>query len=209
MLILIIGKSIIIPLILSVIIWFLIKEIREFMEKSQWVKTKIRRWIKTVVATGFIIFILGLASNLLIYNINNIRGEHQDIRQKSIFKNKDQGVVNFDSYSIPKDEQTLFIKEKIEEVKSSWSINDNNKLTCMVLRNKNLTELCGFYDEAGEFTFRVGLPGKSGVGGGIVAIHPNEYSVAVWGPKLNPKGNSAIGMTALELLTTKTGYSIF
>lgn len=84
--------------------------------------------------------------NNVIGLINNIRGEHQDIRQKSIFKNKDQGVVNFDSYSIPKDEQTLFIKEKIEEVKSSWSINDNNKLTCMVLRNKNLTELCGFYE---------------------------------------------------------------
>ncbi|WP_241911068.1 hypothetical protein, partial [Vibrio splendidus] len=75
-----------------------------------------------------------------------IRGEHQNILQKSIFKNKDQGVVNFDSYSIPKDEQTLFIKDKIDEIKSSWSIDDNNKLTCMVLRNKNLTELCGFYE---------------------------------------------------------------
>jgi glutaminase len=72
-----------------------------------------------------------------------------------------------------------------------------------------IMQTCGFYDEAGEFTFRVGLPGKSGVGGGIVAVHPNQYSVAVWGPKLNPKGNSAIGMTTLELLTTKTGYSIF
>ncbi len=68
---------------------------------------------------------------------------------------------------------------------------------------------CGFYDEAGEFSFRVGLPGKSGVGGGIVAIHPNYYSVAAWSPKLNPKGNSAIGMAALELLTTKTELSIF
>jgi glutaminase len=72
-----------------------------------------------------------------------------------------------------------------------------------------IMQTCGFYDEAGEFTFRVGLPGKSGVGGGIVAVHPNQYSVAVWGPKLNPKGNSAIGMTTLELLTTKIGYSIF
>ena len=72
-----------------------------------------------------------------------------------------------------------------------------------------IMQTCGFYDEAGEFTFRVGLPGKSGVGGGIVAIHPNEYSVAVWSPKLNPKGNSALGMAALEMLTTKTGYSIF
>lgn len=68
---------------------------------------------------------------------------------------------------------------------------------------------CGFYDEAGEFSFRVGLPGKSGVGGGIVAIHPSQYSVAVWSPMLNPKGNSTKGMLALELLTTKTGLSIF
>ncbi len=68
---------------------------------------------------------------------------------------------------------------------------------------------CGFYDEAGEFSFLVGLPGKSGVGGGIVAIHPGEYSVAVWSPRLNEKGNSVLGMKSLELLTTKTAYSIF
>ena len=68
---------------------------------------------------------------------------------------------------------------------------------------------CGFYDEAGEFSFRVGLPGKSGVGGGIIAVHPEEYTVAVWSPPLNKKGNSQLGMLALELLTTRTGFSIF
>ena len=72
-----------------------------------------------------------------------------------------------------------------------------------------LMQTCGFYDEAGEFTYKVGLPGKSGVGGGIVAILPKKYSVAVWSPKLNPKGNSTAGLKALELLTTMTGYSIF
>ncbi len=72
-----------------------------------------------------------------------------------------------------------------------------------------IMQTCGFYDEAGEFTFRVGLPGKSGVGGGIIALHPNQYSVAVWSPMLNPKGNSEIGMLALEWLTDKTGLSIF
>ena len=78
-----------------------------------------------------------------------------------------------------------------------------------VKRINALMQTCGFYDEAGEFSFEVGLPGKSGVGGGIVAIHPQHYSVAVWSPPLNPKGNSALGMAALERLTTLTGYSIF
>jgi len=68
---------------------------------------------------------------------------------------------------------------------------------------------CGFYDEAGEFAFEVGLPGKSGVGGGIVALLPNEFVISVWSPGLNEKGNSKLGMMALEMFTTKTGLSIF
>lgn len=70
-------------------------------------------------------------------------------------------------------------------------------------------QTCGFYDESGEFTYKVGLPGKSGIGGGIVALLPNHFTVATWSPKLNKKGNSELGMHALELLTTKTGLSIF
>jgi glutaminase len=70
-------------------------------------------------------------------------------------------------------------------------------------------QTCGFYDEAGEFSFTVGLPGKSGVGGGIVALHPHRYAVATWSPRLNTKGNSVMGMKALELLTTRLGSSIF
>ena len=72
-----------------------------------------------------------------------------------------------------------------------------------------IMQTCGFYDEAGEFAFKVGLPGKSGVGGGIIAIHPGKYAVAVWSPKLNKKGNSYKGMKLLELLTTETDSSIF
>lgn len=76
-------------------------------------------------------------------------------------------------------------------------------------RINSIMQMCGFYDEAGEFAFRTGLPGKSGVGGGIIAIHPGLYSVAVWSPRLNPKGNSYKGMKLLESLTTKTQLSIF
>ena len=60
-----------------------------------------------------------------------------------------------------------------------------------------------------EFAFLVGLPGKSGVGGGIVAIYPSRYSIAVWSPRLNSKGNSIMGIKALELFTTETSESIF
>ncbi|MCD8183457.1 MAG: glutaminase [Bacteroides sp.] len=78
-----------------------------------------------------------------------------------------------------------------------------------VKRINAIMQTCGFYDEAGEFSYLVGLPGKSGVGGGIAAIHPLRYSVAVWSPRLNQKGNSVMGIKALELLTTETQESIF
>ena len=68
---------------------------------------------------------------------------------------------------------------------------------------------CGTYDAAGEFAFRIGLPCKSGVGGGIVAVVPDRLALCVWSPALEPSGNSLLGMKALELFAAKTGMSIF
>lgn len=78
-----------------------------------------------------------------------------------------------------------------------------------VKRMNAIMQTCGFYDEAGEFSYLVGLPGKSGVGGGIAAIYPLQYSIAVWSPRLNAKGNSVMGIKALEFFTTETAESIF
>ncbi|MFP2898865.1 glutaminase [Corallococcus sp. 4LFB] len=68
---------------------------------------------------------------------------------------------------------------------------------------------CGTYDAAGEFAYRVGLPGKSGVGGGIIAVIPNRCGLCVWSPGLDARGNSVAGVEALDRFTTLTGLSIF
>ncbi len=78
-----------------------------------------------------------------------------------------------------------------------------------IRRINALMMTCGHYDGSGDYAYRVGLPGKSGVGGGILSIVPGVASVAVWSPGLNHYGNSKLGTEAMERLATRAGWSVF
>ena len=131
------------------------------------------------------------------------------------FGNIDNDVLNVLTYYF----QQCSIKMTTEQLSRAFLYLANNGVDPIskeeILTNQqakrvnSLMLTCGHYDASGDFAFRVGLPGKSGVGGGIVAVIPGKMAIAVFSPGLNKNGNSVVGTKALELFTTYTGLSIF
>lgn len=173
--------------------------------------------------SDFLAFVRGISNNHEIHYSESIAQSEKSVGFRNValcnfiksfgnIKNKPEEVIDF-YFDICSLEMTC---KELSEL-FMFLVNDGsnidyskNILTSSQSKRINaLMQTCGFYDESGEFAFKVGLPGKSGVGGGIIAIHPDRYAIAVWSPKLNPKGNSYKGMRFLEKFTTKSELSIF
>jgi glutaminase len=171
----------------------------------------------------FIDFVRNICKNSALEYSNRIAQSEKDVGYRNValcnfiksfgqIENEPSDVLDFyyDLCSLEMSckelsELFLFLANNGSAIQSNESILTESQSK----RINALMQTCGFYDESGEFAFKVGLPGKSGVGGGIIAIHPDQYTIAVWSPKLNEKGNSYKGMKFLEEFTTKSELSIF
>ncbi|OIQ36859.1 MAG: glutaminase [Bacteroidetes bacterium MedPE-SWsnd-G1] len=171
----------------------------------------------------FIDFVRSISNNKTLEYSNKIAQSEKEIGYRNValcnfiksfgqIENEPSDVLDFyyDLCSLEMSckelsEQFLFLANNGLRLQNNESILSESQSK----RINALMQTCGFYDESGEFAFKVGLPGKSGVGGGIIAIHPDQYAIAVWSPKLNKKGNSHKGMKFLEEFTTRSELSIF
>jgi len=171
----------------------------------------------------FIDFVRSISKNTALDYSNKIVNSEKNVGYRNValcnfiksfgqIENEPSDVLDF-YYNLCSLEMTckelselfLFLANNGLDIKSNNSVLSESQSK----RINALMQTCGFYDESGEFAFKVGLPGKSGVGGGIIAIHPDQYAIAVWSPKLNKKGNSFKGMKFLEEFTTRSELSIF
>jgi glutaminase len=171
----------------------------------------------------FLSFVRGISNNNLINYSTKIAESEKSVGYKNIakcnfmkafgnIKNRSEDVLDlyFDLCSLEMDCKEISTLFMYLANNGKSTVNDLQIITKSQSKRINaLMQTCGFYDESGEFAFEVGLPGKSGVGGGIIAVLPNQYAITVWSPKLNTKGNSYRGMKFLEQFTTKTELSIF
>jgi len=147
--------------------------------------------------------------------LNHLQDAHQSVLEfiRTLCAKDD---INFDFSVAKSEEQTGFRNQAMANfLKSFHNLENEPWINAPILnarQTKRINALmltCGTYDSVGDFAYRVGLPAKSGVGGGILATLPGKFSLCVWSPRLNEKGNSFAGTKALELFTTKTKLSIF
>ena len=172
--------------------------------------------------SGLLDFIGELAGENIMYNADIVRSEQawghvnramvNDMKVHDNIENPTESVLDFYFHQCSIEMNCIQLAKTFLYLANHGVIPHNDRRVHTPSQSKRLMAImltCGLYDEAGEFAFRVGLPGKSGVGGGIIAIIPGQMSIAVWSPGLNEHGNSLAGIMALELFTTKTGMSIF